>query len=406
MKKKIYFLTAGDVPSLNGLISSQVIKPAENLMSQGIEVEYIGVISILGWIKRTLVNKSGPLNHFRANTTLVVHYFFSFIHLGWNASFIFRNFLVDRAAKSLVKSVKLDRSGLNIFFCRSYFATDIALRIKKILENEGFGIRIIFDMRSILSIEIPYNFPKKGGKLFGYAKNWERELIQKSDVALLTTQRGIDLLNLENGHMPNLQYVPISGLKEVKGINYSFDEKWRNRVITYVGSVGGWHPLDSLLSVLNHFANRNFNPEIVTNNPSLRKTGIKSYSVPHSEINKVYDQMLALVVSGNNKDKNFYEAYLESVNLFSTKAAEALSAGVPIIVNEELRELSCFVKEHQCGVIFRYDSNGSIQLVDCTETNLILESYWRKLCENALSAGKIFRAESVLSAQLKIINSL
>ena len=98
--------------------------------------------------------------------------------------------------------------------------------------------------------------------------------------------------------------------------------------------------------------------------------------------------------------------YKESCNFFSTKAAESLSVGVPIIVNENIKELAEYVRTNHCGVVFRELRGGGVSFSNVELSELLTKQFWSTLTKNACQAGKMFRRDSVISRYIDIYKDL
>ena len=402
----LVFLTAGEVPMPNNLIASQVLKLADNINKAMVfeEVAYVGLVPLRSMIKRLLLGKRLEftfLSKFGINTKIGYTLF---------AGSGFFEFLVkDIGAKidanKVIKMLELEKKSSIIFHCRSYYATQVAIVIKEMLPPQD--IKILFDMRSLLPPEFFFTMGRWGGLLYARAKEWERWLLINSDLALMTTRGGIELLRLENPSA-KINYIPVIGLDiiHIPEADQLFEGRWKNKKVAYIGSVGSWHSVDMVKKVL-LYCKKNVEGaiiEIITNRSLPPIDGIPNRSIPHRDIADYYKNLLALVVPGRKVD-SYFESVQLNINLFSTKAAEAISAGVPLIVNEDINELAQFVKIHECGIVFRI-KDDKIVLVNCTNSELNDGNFWLKITSNTIAVSKEFVFASTMKKYLNYYESL
>lgn len=390
----IIFLTAGEVPAKNNLISSQVLKLAEYFHKSNMfeKVEYFGLVPrryLLTSFLRRRKTDFQFVHNFGFHSKLEKTFFI----FGGFFEFIFHKFFAKADAKKIIQNISLNQSATIIFHCRSYYATNVALIVKENLPTKN--IKVLFDMRSLLPPEFYFVMGKKGKLLYAEAKEWESYLVNSADKSLMTTHGGIELLKIENPKV-NIGYIPIMGL-DTTSFQYDeeqFVQRWNKKQISYVGSVSFWHPLhmiENLLFFLNDcFGNAQI--EIATNSVNT-KTKITIKNIAHDEILSYYQNMLALVIPGREVN-GFFERVQLNLNLFSTKASEAISAGVPLIVNENIKELAEFVEKNRCGIIFRSSEHG-IELVNCNINDITNKEFWRKLTKNMFKIAESFTFHSV-----------
>lgn len=392
------FLTAGEVPASNNLLSSQVFKLAGYFKKNDIfqDVRYYGFIPLryilVSLLKRRLVDFS-----FINKYTFDFKLFRTNFILGGFFEFLLKDFIVNNDSQKLSKILENVESKNIILHCRSYYATYLAIEAKKICKLDS--IKIVFDMRSLFPPEFPVMMGKKGKMLYGYTKEWESYLLKNSDISLMTTQRWINILISENPNPNvNLHYIPIMGLNVLKedSLVESFGVRWQNKTLPYIGSISPWHPKVMIEKVLMSLKKsiKNSHVEIITYNQSQYSGNIPIQGIPHHNIEKYYSEILGLVVPGKTNE-NYFDSLIGS-NLFSTKASEAISMGVPLIVNEELGELTDFVRQNKCGIVFKIVEDEII-FPYCTIYDLNSRNFWFELTANAFKISKQFTFNEVAS---------
>jgi glycosyltransferase involved in cell wall biosynthesis len=397
----LIFLTAGETPSNNSLIYSQVLNLAKDIEKQKLfkKVEYISCIPYLAKLASTLGVKKINLA-FLKDFSFSTHIFYSGVRFGFY-EFLFRKFLIKQTVNSIIRSNILQGKEKIFFHCRSYYATSIALQIKRALPHQE--IKILFDMRSLFPPEFYFMMGKKGSLLYGEAKLWETELLLHSDLSVMTTQGGIELLKLEN---PTARIEPISIMgmnqKDNIDINEVFDTRWSKQYISYIGSISHWHPQQMIEKVLSFLVSKNFHCEIISN--TKIESVIPTRTIKHAEIREYYDSLLATIIPGK-EISNYYESLQLSVNLFSTKASEAISMGVPLIVNNDIKELSRFVIRHKCGIVFEI-KGGEVKLINCNEESLQKKEFWLELTKNTFKVSKQFKFSSIMQEYVRYYKEL
>lgn len=392
----LIFLTAGETPRPNNLITSQVLILADKINSERLfkEVAYFGLVPFKAAIKSLLIGNPldfNFINKYGINTKIDYTFFLS----GGSIEFIIKNLTARNDAKNIIKSLQLEKKTNIIFHCRSYYATHVAIIIKSRLSDNN--IRILFDMRSLLPPEFFFTMGKWGELLYGMAKEWERWLLMESDLALMTTRGGIELLRLENPGA-RIDYIPVTGLDYVHSAdtNKMFDMRWQKKKIAYIGTLGYWHSGDitkKLLLYCKKFIEGS-DIELITNKSQSSIQDLPTRSIMHSDIANYYEGLLALVIPGK-KINSYFESIKFNINFFSAKAAEAVSAGVPLIVNEDITELVQFVKLYRCGIIFRI-KDDEITLVNCTQSDLNDRNFWTKITYNTIAISKGFALDATM----------
>lgn len=394
------YLTAGEVPTANNVISSQALKLSRHLHEMNVfrTVHYIGLVPRRSLLKAKAINK--PLDftfidHYDIPYTILESNFI----LGGFFEYCLKDIFAKSDARKIIRQIPCGTSTTVLFHCRSYYAAYVALTVKSMLPTSN--IKILFDMRSLLPPEFFFTMGSKGKYLYGHALEWESYLLANSDISLMTTRGGIDFLRYGNPKA-SIEYIPITGLdiEEKRQWLSTFEKRWLEKKISYIGSVSFWHPLPMIEMLLNELRHAvvDSKVEIVANNPSIA-TDIPKCSINHREISHYYDSLLGLVVPGKIP-AGYFESLQLNINLFSTKAAEALSAGVPLIVNAEIRELSDYIMQNKCGIVFKMTSKG-VEYVNCTKLDLTDKKFWLELTDNAFRQAKNFQFKSVVDQYLR-----
>lgn len=397
--KHIIFLSLGSYATNKNLIYSQMLKLADSVNKKLLfkSVQSIVIIPrmlVLKNYKKHLIDKANLCNMVSSKLVLL----YSWLKNGAIYSFLFKNIFYKFLKAQVYKLIK-DLDGEVIFHCRSYYATDFALYLKNCYPQHK--IKVLFDMRSLLPPEFVYT-SKVFGKLFYVkGKEWERKLLKKSDLSLMVAKNAINLLYLEDGTYKNICYIPIIGFsKKIKtnNIKKEFDRRWRNKSFGYVGSLGLWHNVESIEKIAKLLKN-NFKYDhkfiIATNNMDI-KSNIEKITIPNEGMPDFYKKQLAVVIPGLLTDMDYFESLKMTSNFFSTKASEALSLGVPLIVNKQISELAKLVLDYKCGLVFEYNlKSDKISFINASEKDINSKVFWMKITKNAFVISEQFCEETV-----------
>ena len=298
-----------------------------------------------------------------------------------------------------------------ILHCRNYYSAFVALQLKA---RQTRSIRVVFDTRGLMPFEVPY-ISRFGSLLFGPFHRWEHELINASDVVLVQAQKSKEYLELVHGDESNITFLPIAGFPKIRrqeNLDQRFDAAWNKKQFLYVGSLGHWNDFETLLNSFSLIAAA-FDEEIefliaATEPISFSQKDlpfkINFTSVPYDSIHHLYNESLALIIGGSAGDDFFSQANMR-INYFSTKAVEALSLGVPLLVNDDLTELAAFVGSNNCGYTFSIEDgykNGTAALWGVGQD----KQAWSLISENAAKIGNQFLKESVHLAYSEVWREL
>ncbi len=382
-----------DFPSIDGLHRSQLLEPAADLSHQGYDVSWIAAIPILSYLKFLLLRNDGirQLQERCARSGIRFHFLLTPITNGGLLSFPVRRLVLRWIAGRVLSILKLQKGRKTIIHGRSYYATQLGLEIKSKAGPEYF-VRVSFDMRSIFPEEIPLTRGFVGHLLFGFAKQWEHELLRSADLSFLPLEYARDRIQKESG-VP-VTYAPIYGLGREADWSVAFERRWESRHVGYAGSVGDWNDASLLIEMLHSVPDTS--PKLAT--PAhARFAQMDCRTYRYEEMADFYDSLLALVIPGRLADDSYFVSFKMRCNFFSTKAAEALSRGVPLIVSSHLTELAEFVRRHHCGMVYDPKQHG---MVGRDGESLRSKSAWAALTEGAAKVGVQFTRANVLDRYL------
>lgn len=379
----VVFVTAGELPVLIGLQATQVIEVAHTLAKHGHQVMWISVVPILSYLK-DLVFRTNRIQAVKEKCKALgisFEYVVAPLTLSSPWAFIFRQPILRWAAKKFNGVLNPLRPVKTIFHARSYYAADLACKIKS-QPTSGTEWFVSFDMRSVFPEELSLNHSMIGKACFGFAKQWEHELLLQSDISFLPLTYARDRIGCESGS--HVDFAPIHGFNREKDWKVDFDQRWSTRHVGYAGSIEPWHDPDILVEMLRAIPGTQ--PKLATL-PHQALSDLDCRSYRHDEMPAYYDGLLCLVIPGRRDFENYFVSFKVRCNFFTTKAAEALSRGVPLVVSSKLTELASFVREHECGLIYDPDEHRILypenMRFDCP-------SEWQRLTENATKIGSLF----------------
>lgn len=394
MNNHIVFITAGEWPAQKGLLVSQVFETARALQAKGYTISWLAAIPLLSRLKRWLLRDSDLqwLQSECKGAGIIFSHKIIPVTLGSPWSMPLRGWWHDSLARyALPRLISgSSESSAIVLHARSYDAADIGLRLRRLMNDHDSSCPVVtsFDMRSFLGPESPMSHGVIGTAAYGFIKELEFTLVRNSDVTFLPVNFGRRQYMEETGLV--IDYAPIQGLDREPGWKVDFDARWSTRRIGYSGSVGQWHDPILLRQIFDLFP---------LCRPKLASKMIDTFAgldcklYMQSDLPSYYDDLLAMVIPGLAHVIGYYRTLQMRCNLFSTKAAEALSRGVPLIVSSELEELAGFVREHDCGIVVDLRNGRPFLPVDL---DIHSRDLWLRLTENAIRVGALFERQSVL----------
>ncbi len=414
-KSTIVLLSVGSYARRSDLVYSQMLKLGDTVSESGeFNVQSLIYLPILSCLKR-LGRVFTDVKEIKENTKHSVRFGLVFLRWGGAVSFYFRKILIKHTVSHLESRLLkiLERNTLIVIHCRNYYSADVALRLKSKYEAK---IKVVFDTRGLMPFEAPY-VNSLGSILFGPFLEWEHDLVKRSDRTLVQAINSKKYLALLHGANSNVRFLPIAGFpKSYKRLSVEsrFENAWKKKKILYVGSLGHWNDAELLFGVFSEIATA-FNGEVsfvvATNEvgriprSSLESNlDIQVISVPYDSIHEIYLESLALIVAGSTSDEFFSQAN-NRLNYFSTKAVEALSLGVPLLVNSNLAELADFVSEKNCGQVISMERVGNKSSSIISSLN-VDRTAWLESAKNAAQVGQIFETEAVHGSYKKIWREL
>jgi hypothetical protein len=385
----LVFVTAGEMPSASGLHASQVIEPAAAMVTAGRDVTWLAAVPLLSFLRDVSSGGDRIATARRRCESAGIRFEYVVVALSIAGllSFLFRTPILGNAARRMRARLERWRGRRTIFHCRSYYAAQFAWELRQTAPAECW--RVSFDMRSVLPEEFPLTLGPVGKACFGFAKQWEHELLARADVSFLPLEHARLRMRVENDR--TVVHAPIQGFDRASGWQIDFPARWHARRIGYAGSIAAWHDPSLLQEMLTLLPGGR---PVLAMAPDARMAGFDCRQYPLEEMPAVYSGLVALVIPGRADIEDYFVSFKVRCNFFSTKAAEALSLGVPLIVSSALAELADFVRTHDCGVIYDPISKRVVHPLQATLDDATM---WARLTENAQRAGESFVRSKVLA---------
>ncbi|HAS6178824.1 TPA: glycosyltransferase [Vibrio vulnificus] len=372
---KVMYLTWGETPRSYGVFGSQVIRQffeTANLMpnhefhmvsglpllNSAIVREKLSYFDELKKVRAMLGNVKFELIPIMAPQSLInsSRFTFKLFHFG-NHYFL----------KSKIRKINPD-----IIHCRSYHATYAAIKVR---EEMGATYKVIFDTRGFWPEEVclKRDISDLESIDYTYLKLIEKYVLKHSDRVITVSDTMLE-------HFKSLGSVNLTNIylsTEVGGAldNCKYKEKDISEVsLIYVGAIGDgcWHQLDKLKELCLRIKPmyQKFKLTIVT---TSEHSHIKKYLDDLSEeeltlvSTKTHDELLALLSNADfgclpYRDNSSDFEKLVGYSLLGTKTVEYLSAGLPVIANENCGGASSLIKKHGVGLTYDDNNLGEIQL--------------------------------------------
>jgi hypothetical protein len=212
----VLIVTAGEFPRTTNLHASQVISPAISLIAGGHSVTWIAAVPLLSWLKDALLGgrKLRSVKDRCREAGIEFKFVVCALSIAGTLSFLFRRPVLRHAAGKLARRLVGGSGRATLLHARSYYAAHLACDIRSLAGATG-NWRVSFDMRSIFPEELPLTQGWLGKASFGFAKQWEHELIGRCDVAFLPLDYARERYARESGF--KVVNAPIQGFDRATG---------------------------------------------------------------------------------------------------------------------------------------------------------------------------------------------
>jgi glycosyltransferase involved in cell wall biosynthesis len=280
----------------------------------------------------------------------------------------------------------------DLVHCRSYIAAEAGLQLKR-----RFGVKMLFDMRGFWADEKvdngQWNLEHPLFKrIYLHYKKKEKEFLRNADGIVSLTQAAKDYLLQQPGYGKlNIDVIPCCA--DLKHFNYSNVNAGEvnllkaelgiftsDRLLTYLGSVGGWYMTKEMFEFFSILQQRR--PEykmliLTKDDPEIVKREAAEKGIPIEKLIVTYSDRKRLPVFLALCDWSifFIRNTFSKTASSPTKHAELMGMGIPVI----------------CNAI---GDTGNI--IQATGTGLLIDDFSKitleKVCEQMKNFGKTDKA--------------
>ena len=302
----------------------------------------------------------------------------------------------------------------DMIHCRSYIAAEMGLSLKK-----KTGVKFLFDMRGFWADE-----KVDGGQwnqkssffrsVYRYYKKKEKEFLLQADAVISLTQAAKDeLLKQRPYERLIIDVIPCCADLEHFNYNRTNDEERKNlgrqlriaeskKVITYLGSVGGWYMTKEMFSFVKCLLEvyPDFVMLVLTKDePDWVKTEALQQGIPADKlvITTAPRERMPLYISLSHCSIFFIRPTYSKMASSPTKHAELMGMGVPVICND-IGDTGTIIDQTKTGIIVKEFSEAeyNLQVKRLDEVLAIPQEYIRQ------SAFRYFDLDAGVSNYLKV----
>jgi glycosyltransferase involved in cell wall biosynthesis len=279
------------------------------------------------------------------------------------------------------KALRLHKKNqFDLIHCRSYVAAEVGLRLKK-----RFGTKFLFDMRGFWADEKvdngQWNLNKPFFKrIYDHYKQKEKEFLLSADGIISLTQAAKDYL-LSKDEYQHLSIEVIPCCADLNHFDYHRVDKNKSaelrkqlaipanaKVVTYLGSVGGWYMTREMFSFFKLLLDRDadYHMLILTkDDPGKVKEEASEIGVPADKITVSYSlrKDLPLFLSLSRCSIFFIRNSFSKMASSPTKHAELMGMGIPVICND-IGDTGFIIKQTGTGLLVnKFDENSLAEAV-------------------------------------------
>jgi hypothetical protein len=269
----------------------------------------------------------------------------------------------------------------NSIIARNVIATNMALKLK----NKCSVKKVCFDGRGAMKAEwteypitVPANWKNNIHEL-------ENNAVNKSDFRIAVTQKLVEHWQSEY-HYTSSKHVVIPctlnsnfKVKEldeagINNIRATYGFNMEDLVLVYSGSVSGWQSFDLLKPLLQEFLQQQQSNKLVflSNDDQVIQDLIIKFPKQVSRKWLKHEEVTNFLLACDWGILIREQSVTNKV-ASPTKFAEYLSAGLPVIISENLGDYTEFVKNNDCGIIYLEQKSLSISKKPFSERNRLIQ---------------------------------
>lgn len=270
------------------------------------------------------------------------------------------------------------KNNFKIIHCRSYIAAEMGLRLKR-----RFGTKFLFDMRGFWADEKVDNGQwdlRKPlfKKIYEHYKQKEKEFLLGADGIISLTQAAKDYL-LNKAEYRNIAIQVIPCCADLEHFNYNSVNKMESarlrdtlnipadaKLITYLGSVGGWYMTVEMFSFFRLLmeSDNTYHMLILTKDDPVKvKSEAAALGIPSNKLSVTYSprEDLPLYLFQSSCSIFFIRNSFSKLASSPTKHAELMGMGIPVICND-IGDTGLIIKQTGTGMLVNSFDEHSLSL--------------------------------------------
>ena len=243
------------------------------------------------------------------------------------------------------------KEKFDLVHCRSYVAAEMGLRLKK-----KFGVKMLFDMRGFWADEkvdnSQWNLKKPFyRRLYQHYKQKEREFLLQADGIVSLTKAAKDyLLKQDQYKHLSIEVIPCCAdldhfnyhnvtITDVNQLRTSLGIPGNSKVLSYLGSTGGWYMTKEMLLFFKALldVHPNYMMLVLTkDDPQKFKEEAAEIGIPLNNIFITYSdrKRLPIFIALSNFSIFFIRNTFSKTASSPTKHAELMGMGIPVVCND------------------------------------------------------------------------
>lgn len=267
---------------------------------------------------------------------------------------------------------KMRREKINILHARAHVAALMGLLAGK-FSSKNNNPKLLFDIRGFIPEEYTdAGIWKKNGLLYKTVKRIESWIFRKSDAFVLLNEKARDIVFPESAETGfdkfgrPVEVIPCCvDLERFKNIDTEAGKEIlskydlaNRRVVTYIGSLGGWYMTNETADFFSEAKNQDnstFALVLTQSDPEMISALLKErgFSEKDHLIKKVLPSEIPNYLSVADIAVSFVKKCYSKKASSPTKIAEYLASGLPIVSGAGVGNLDDLIENNKVGVIVR-----------------------------------------------------
>ncbi len=368
MKNNILYLSYDGLTDPLG--QSQILPYLKYLSTQGYS------FTILSFEKKSRFQKEGKIVQAIADESSI-----EWVPLWFTAKPPVLSKIYDRHKMWQTAARLHKKNNFVLVHCRSYIAAEAGLKLKK-----KFGLKMLFDMRGFWADEKADNGQWNQGnplfkRIYKHYKRKEKQFLKNADGIISLTRAGKDyLLQQEANKNVLIDVIPCCAdlehfnfhnvpLEKVQQLRSDLGIAKNEKVITYLGSVGGWYMTKEMFSFFKVLleAQPLYKMLILTKDDVEKvKKEAAEEGIPRDKLIVTYSdrKRLPQYLALSNCSIFFIRNTFSKIASSPTKHAELMGMGIPVICND-IGDTGNIIKATGTGLLLNEFDPASIKNAVC-----------------------------------------